>query len=723
MTTKRINASIIIIISILACFASLAHGVDKKCKVKHKVKDKVAVIITSWGSPAGYNFEYAWNSHSWCRVGDRTEYPGQPCKEDHVGVFPYSSHLGFLPWAQAWNMPGYENVFDNSGIYQLVDDMYIPMDPTLPSILPETIPSTIPIVPVREVINAMTGELGWPVDPRDGTDHLAGWYKIGSRSFPYPNGSGDLYEQGPLGFLRRFGILGGPTEPPDAYLEDERVLQIGDYTKHMLEQSFGNRIDVRFGSYGRITGYTPHEIDTAENFANEGFRKMLIARETTDNNHYANKYMSGGYIREKLCEMGVLDEFEIYQTRQVGRTPEFNALNVINMKPFIEQYPEDSTIGIIYVTRGLPWGVQTSSQIMGSQHPWANEVYHENAYLNYLSWKEAMQKAYGDRYHLVFTRGDSESNLMRDNFFTYGMSSTKELGGHFYSIRQAIQFAKEDGIDKIIIAPCHWLYDCADNLINMREMNNLPLVPRADLDAGIYDLTYCENEEGSEVPCDSTDAEAKITIAPSYSNYTDKFAKSYYVVLRGTLERFGLFPKKANIKVQASAMITKLSGGIVKVTNSASPIKGAKIAIPPDPYPDRPEFFTPQNAIPINDPADTNDALWEDTVINIGYQDDKDICDAMKKYAEPIGMPVYFGPYRTISNRDFTITIPYTKKIKNTAKVSAYIYNDLTRDWDGIPVASIDQKNKQITFKTQVLGLFTVAELKEKGGKGHCCPK
>jgi len=73
-------------------------------------------------------------------------------------------------------------------------------------------------------------------------------------------------------------------------------------------------------------------------------RKMLLARETTDHNRYANEFFTGNYIKERLCEIGVLDEMEIYQTRQVGRTPEFNAMNVMNLREHIEAYPREAPL-------------------------------------------------------------------------------------------------------------------------------------------------------------------------------------------------------------------------------------------------------------------------------------------------------------------------------------------------------------------------------------------
>ena len=123
---------------------------------------------------------------------------------------------------------------------------------------------------------------------------------------------------------------------------------------------------------------------------------------------------------------------------------------------------------------------------------------------------------------------------------------------------------------------------------------------------------------------------ATITSGPSYSLRPEEFATAYYVVLRGTLERFGLYPYGEEPVIGASQPITRLTGGTVEVTSPASAIKGAKIEIPGDPYPDRPESFyyytggdgipAGEFAIPVNDPADTNDCMWEDTTITIGQR-------------------------------------------------------------------------------------------------------
>ena len=63
------------------------------------VSEKVGVLITGWGMPAGYNFGYAWASPDLAQIGDKTDVAGDPCKIGHVGTFPYQSHVNFIPWA------------------------------------------------------------------------------------------------------------------------------------------------------------------------------------------------------------------------------------------------------------------------------------------------------------------------------------------------------------------------------------------------------------------------------------------------------------------------------------------------------------------------------------------------------------------------------------------------------------------------------------------------
>jgi hypothetical protein len=662
------------------------------------VKDKIAVLITGWGMPAGYNYDYAWASPDLAQIGDKTEFEGQPCKIGHVGEFPYQSHMNFIPWSILFKTDGNENLFDYYGVYKLENGRYVSPNTDIPPVDPADIPEGIPITPLKDVTES--GVLKYPVDPRDGSDYVAGWYQIGTFNSPWPNNVHDFKESMPAIYTRYYGIMGvpkGTVDPDDQY---PAVLAQDAFLKQLMDASFGDRIDMRFGGYSPIPGYTKRLDDTAEDFAAEGFTNMLIARETTDHNRYANEFMSGNYVKERLCELGTLDSMHIEQTRQVGRTPEFNAMNIRNVKPFIEAYPEGSSIGIIYVTRGLPWGKDETPGPFGTAHPWSREVYHENAYLNYLSLKKALKAAFGSRYNLVFTRENVDSDLRADNFFSYAVNKKNENGGVFISVREAIQAMKQDGIDKIVIVPGHWNYDNIDTILTMKLNNGLPITPKADIAAGTYDCTHCEDADGNVVACDSSDKSAQITAASSYSNLPEEFATAYYVVLRGTLERFGIYPQDASVTIAAQKQITKLDGGTIAVTKFFSPINRAEIEIPPDPYPDRPESFTDKTAIPVNDPADTNDCMWEDTTILIGQQQNP---PAMKS-ARAVGPAVHIGPYRTIFNRDVTVTIPFRMLQAIGKTVKPYVYNHVTKDWDALEAEKTGWGT--ITFKTKVLGLF-----------------
>jgi hypothetical protein len=672
------------------------------------VQDKVAVLITTWGMPAGYSFEYSWFSSQYSRCGDVTEQENQPCKFGHVGQLPYQAHFNMIPYVVCNKTPGFENSYDNSGIYILADGVYVSPNPDIPDVLPADIPAGVPVTPLSEMTD-FSGAKPFAPDPRTGEDYLDGWYKIGANdndSTRFANGFSDLAEQGTAYFTRYVGMIAGPTELPAAHQQDPFNKLMEDNTTQMLEAAFGENIDVRYGYYGEVPGYSKLAWDVAEEFANEGFTRMLLARETTDHNNYANHFFTGNYVRERLCEIGKLEDTEIFQSYQVGRTPEFNAMNVLNMKRFIEAYPEGSTIAIIYATRGLPWGQYENSGPYSTGHPWSKEVYFENAYLNYLSWKKAVQDAYGDKYTLVFTKGKVESNRREDNLFTFGLSTEPDLlglaGEHvFYGIRDAIEFAVKDGIDKILVFPCHWNYDNFDTIFRMKELNNLPLTPKDDLRAGKYELTHCEDAAGNQVDCGSAESVAEITVGPSYSHLAKEFATAYYVMLRGALERFGLYPKDEKIIPAISRHVTKLEGGKLRALNPFNPVFRSSIAVPADPYPNKPEEFSHDNATAVNDPADTNECLWEDMKLSIAWRQNP---PAMQAGVKAAGPAVHFGPYRTIFNRDVTVRIPYRFFAALGKEVQPYIYNHTTGQWDALQAEKV--AGGMVEFKTQVLGLF-----------------
>jgi hypothetical protein len=188
-----------------------------------------------------------------------------------------------------------------------------------------------------------------------------------------------------------------------------------------------------------------------------------------------------------------------------------------------------------------------------------------------------------------------------------------------------------------------------------------------------------------------------------------EFATSYYVMLRGALEKFGLYPEGEEPELDISKMVTKLDGAegdaALTVSKGSSKITGAKIEIPSDPYPERPQEFTPETAAAPNDPADTNEAMWEDTVIKVGYQPNPPAMSG----AEAVGPAVHFGPYRNIFNRDVTLTIPFDGAGAAGKTVQPYVYNHVTEGWDAMVPESVDRDNGLVVFKTKFLGLFMAA--------------
>ena len=208
---KVIKIKLILILALLLPFTSMAQT---------PVEEKVGVLITGWGLPAGLNFHYSWTSSDYPRVGDKTEYEGQPCKIGHVGEFPFQIHVGIIPWAlHSGNLPPcdyasvgsetWELFYDFSGIYWYDDqaNLYISINPSASSVDPATIPPETPIVPLSELTDHTGSKLTYEPDPRDGSDYLDGWYRIGDFSKPYQNGIKDLTEGGPAYYMRYIGHL------------------------------------------------------------------------------------------------------------------------------------------------------------------------------------------------------------------------------------------------------------------------------------------------------------------------------------------------------------------------------------------------------------------------------------------------------------------------------------------------------------------------------------
>jgi hypothetical protein len=106
--------------------------------------------------------------------------------------------------------------------------------------------------------------------------------------------------------------------------------------------------------------------------------------------------------------------------------------------------------------------------------------------------------------------------------------------------------------------------------------------------------------------------------------------------------------------------------------------------------------------------------MWEDADITIAHRTNPPAMTG----SIPAGPAVHFGPYRTIFNQDVNLSIPYDDSVTTGHTVKVGIYNHITEDWDLIDPESVDEANKLVVFKTQVLGLFQAVAVDAEGG----CP-
>jgi len=440
--------------------------------------------------------------------------------------------------------------------------------------------------------------------------------------------------------------------------------------------------------------------------------------------------------------------------------------------PHFDEYKADSVtdVVVIYATYGLSWpSGNPENGIFSVVHPFPKEVYHENAFFNYLSFKRYLMAEYdqsnGGDYNLILNHGGGNSSDVRtDSYYGYTMRPMpiKETGDDFgyfeddlkfLTVREQIEKAKAEGRKEVLIVWSHWYYNNVDTILSGRILNDLPFNSREEAANGTYTIEWCEdyteddtytqktkllgtlNPDGS--CADPNDTHIRLTEA--FDPVMDEFAIGYAARLRGGIERFGQMPD-LQISVSASGAITYEGGGVVEVTSGA--LKGAKLEVAADAYPNEPEKFeftdlyqpesagkyanTAPGAIrAFNDPEDPLTSAWFDFTGYIGTQDkvltwNQDNATSGKtilpELSGRVGPRVLFGPYRTIFNRPATVTLPYDASLagSNTGSIKAYIYNEITHGWDpvysvpGGEAIEVDTVNHTASFKVQVLGLFVL---------------
>ncbi len=733
---------------------------------------KVAVLVTGWGTPEGFSDSYWRNMAKRSRFGDRTEYEDQPCTEQHYGTYPYRSQIGLVPYGLVYPVDGNPiaaSMYDSYGLYRLDTD-----NETYTAVYDESVTITKTQVASQELTVMLIKDTGLGadtrsttgLDPRDNQDLLSDVFHINAA-----NGLNDHQEIGYVGGTRNVRFMTDDWDTAPSMNSSTR--RVESVTTDLLRGLFGNKVDVRAGYYCRVDGLSDYEEDVAIDFALEGYKKLLIARETTDNNNYANKIMSRETIEAGLCEAGLGNAFkDIKQVRQVGRTPEYNWAVMQMVDPHFDEYEADGVedVVVIYATYGLSWPFgNPENGIFSVVHPFPKEVYHENAFLNYLSFKRYLMAEYdqsaGGKYNLILNHGGgSASDLRADSYYAYTMrpQATTEAGDDFgffddelkfLTVREQIEKAKAEGRKEVLIVWSHWYYNNVDTILSGRIINDLPFNSREEAADGIYTIEWCEdynsdntytqktklqgtlNSDGSCV--DSGDTHIRLTEA--FDPVMDEFAIGYAARLRGGIERFDEMPD-LGITVSATGAITYEGGGVVEVTSGG--LEGAKLKVAVDVHPNEPEsyeftdLYQPESAgkyantdpgaiRAFNDPEDPLTSAWFDFTAYIGTQDkvltwnqdnDTSAKTILPELSGRVGPRVLFGPYRTIFNRPATITLPYDESLvgTNTASIKAYIYNEVTRGWDPVyPVPGgetieLDTVNHTASFKVQVLGVFTL---------------
>ena len=687
--------------------------------------ERIAVLITDWAEPEGldplYRREVIRRS-----FGGNAASPNQPCTEDFVGQPPFRQQLGLIPYAVGFKTQGLEGLYDSMGLYRLSADgqRYVSIHDSAVTVAVKDIPAIPGIVTAAKDISNPQQRSFWAIDPRDGTNYLEGLFMIGAppkgpgpNPLSMPNGIRDADEFSLAAGITDFSILHDDLSPRLS----PATVQIETTTARWLRAMFGDRIDVRHGAYAPTRGLTRFEEDVALDFAREGFRKMVLVRETTDNNNYANNFMTRGYVQRALCLAGHKDTFTYQQSRQVGRTPEYNLALLHVAKKHLDRIARGSEVAVLYTTYGLPFPDRPTQGPFSAPHPWSKEVYHENAYNNYISFKRYLEAYYGDRYRLHFNPQGKSGDRRLDNYFSYGLSVAQDFTSadpqnRFSTLRENIDLAKREGRREILVLLSHWYYDGRDPLLAIRKLQQIPLNTRTDFRQGKRWVEWCERRDSpTPVACDPADASlSRLQYSETFDAWAREFSIGYANNIRTAIERFGVFPSNVNLSITARGAIDREGGGSVEVKSGE--LRGARVVVAADAHPGEPEAFDAKNYRAFADPADNLVSAWDSFEAYVGTQDVP--VGHLADHGEAVSAAVLFGPYRTIVNRPASFTLPLTGKRKlseaEVARLRAFVYNEASNGWDPVfvPAGSAplryDSKTRTATFDTQVFGVFAL---------------
>jgi hypothetical protein len=726
MIARRLAAGLVALAVAAALSAALAdRALAEGAPAADPNSDRIAVLITDWAEPEGFDPLYRREVVK-RSFGARASAPNAPCTQNFFGTFPFRVQLGLTPFAVGFAAPGLEGVHDSIGLYRLSADgqTYVSIYDPKVTVAASAVPATPGMITPAKDVKAPLQRSLWAIDPRDGTNYLDGVFMIGAPArgpgpnpLAFPNGIRDADEYSYAAGITDFSVLHEDLTPRLS----RATLEVEHATGQTLAALFGDRVDVRSGAYAPTEGLTRFEEDVALDFYREGFRRMVLVRETTDNNNYANNVMTRGYIERALCLAGHEGQVQFQQSRQVGRTPEYNLALLHIAKKNLDNVAPGSEVAILYTTYGLPFPDRAAPGPFSAPHPWSKEVYHENAYNNYISFKRYLEAYYGDRYRLQFNPVGASGDKRLDNYYSYGLSTpadftAKEPENRFRTLRENIDQAKKDGrrqhhrraVALVLQRPRsaardpRHAEDPAEHARRFPQRQVLGRLVRAHRLARASRLR----------PNDPT--VHYLQYSETFDSWAREFGIGYAQNIRSAVERFGVFPATTNLDIVARGAIDREGGGSAEV--KSGPLRGARVVVAADKYPGEPERFDAQDYRAFTDPADNLVSAWDSFEAYIGTQDAP--VSYLAEHSQVVSPAVLFGPYRTIVNRPATFTLPLTvRKLSadEAARLRVFVYNEVSRDWDPVftPAGSApprwDPKTRTVSFDTQVFGVFAAA--------------
>ena len=426
---------------------------------------------------------------------------------------------------------------------------------------------------------------------------------------------------------------------------------------------------------------------------------------------------------------------------------------VRNMARHFDVIEPGSEVSVIYATNGYQWpGNKPNNGPMSQGAQPVKYVYHENAFLNFLSFKQyalaAFDESNGGNFRLNFTKsgGQGSANSRSNSLIGYAHIHEPLIGIEgdplkFQTVRNVLETAiREDGRREIIIVLSHWYKNSNNTAVEIRELNKLPLNTIEEMRAEEFSLTWCERftapgefEQYRPEPGAACKADyARVQVGEAFNDFSEEFMIGYANRIRGGVERFGVFPD-LELEILAEGPVTMTGGGTVAVTSGK--LAGAQLSVRADPQPGVPEsndwenVFRPANhrfantaedAIrPINEYqiiGDYLDSAKDDFRAYIGIQGLADPGQEMPAHPRAISETVYFGPYRTLLNAPAEVTLPFDPDgLEEGQQIGAYIYNHVTGGYDpvypmpGAAPIRIDRDNGVASFDVQVLGNFVLA--------------